>query len=134
MAFTDKIILTGKINPDLFDEIAMETAKFIAPPEHDRKNSNKNKSTQLRKYYDEILMWHQKINQDKTKYSEYLPLIKMINAKVAYAEGRNLVTKEFVELMRHCLRQLDEKEISTFENCKLFFEAFMGFYKVYKPQ
>jgi CRISPR-associated protein Csm2 len=57
----------------------------------------------------------------------------MINAKVAYAKGRKLVTDEFVDLMRHCLRQLTEKP-ETFKTCKLFFEAFMGFYKVYKPQ
>jgi CRISPR-associated protein Csm2 len=38
-----------------------------------------------------------------------------------------------VDLMRHCLGQLTEEK-KTFETCKLFFEAFMGFYKMYKPQ
>jgi CRISPR-associated protein Csm2 len=128
MAFTDRIILTGEIDPKLFDEIAEQTAKHIADADRD-----KNKSTQLRKYYDELSMWEQKIKQNPKQYSEYLPLIKMINAKVAYAKGRKLVTDEFVELMRHCLRQLTDKP-ESFKNCKLFFEAFMGFYKVYKPQ
>lgn len=128
MAFTDPIILTGVIKPELFDEIAEQTAKYIADIDKD-----KNKSTQLRKYYDELSMWEQKIKQSPDKYVEYLPLIKMLNAKVAYAKGRKLVTDEFVELMRHCLRQLTDKP-ETFKTCKLFFEAFMGFYKVYKPQ
>jgi CRISPR-associated protein Csm2 len=111
---------------DLFDEVADETAKTIAD------SGDKNKSTQLRKYYDELCMWDQKIKQDKQKYIEYLPLIKMLNAKVAYANGRKLVDDNFVKLMRHCLGQLTEN-VESFETCKLFFEAFMGFYKMYKP-
>lgn len=115
-------------NPDLFDRIADETAECIA------QNRNSNKSTQLRKFYDELCMWEQKIKQNDEQYKEYLPLIKMLNAKVAYAHGRKeLVDKNFVDLMRHCLGQLTEDK-KTFETCKLFFEAFMGFYKVYKPQ
>ena len=113
--------------PDLFDEIANQTALTIAD------SGNKNKSTQLRKYYDELCMWHQKIEQDKQKYVEYLPLIKMLNAKVAYARGRDLVDDNFVKLMRHCLGQLTENE-ESFKTCKLFFEAFMGFYKMHKPK
>jgi CRISPR-associated protein Csm2 len=132
MVFTDRIIFTGKIDPELFDGIADKTAKFIATPVDEKKDGQKNKSTQLRKYYDELSMWEQKIKQNPEKYSEFLPLIKMINAKVAYANGRKLVDDNFLILMRHCLSQLTEDK-KTFENCKLFFEAFMGFYKVYKP-
>jgi CRISPR-associated protein Csm2 len=139
MAFTDRIIFTGKIDPDLFDGIADKTAEFIAKPADERKDGQKNKSTQLRKYYDELSMWEQKIRQisDKDKADEYyknnLPLIKMLNAKIAYANGRKLVDDNFLKLMRHCLGQLTEDK-KTFETCKLFLEAFMGFYKVYKPQ
>ncbi len=111
---------------DLFDEVANQTALTIAD------SGDKNKSTQLRKYYDELCMWDQKIKQDPTKYTEYLPLIKMLNAKVAYANGRKLVDDNFVKLMRHCLGQLNEHKTS-FETCKLFFEAFMGFYKMHRP-
>ncbi|MDP2901544.1 MAG: type III-A CRISPR-associated protein Csm2 [Methylovulum sp.] len=112
---------------DLFDEVANQTAITIAD------SGDKNKSTQLRKYYDELCMWDQKIKQDKQKYVEYLPLIKMLNAKVAYANGRKLVDDNFVKLMRHCLSQLNENE-ESFKTCKLFFEAFMGFYKMHKPK
>lgn len=112
---------------DLLDGIANATAECIA------QSKKGNKSTQLRKYYDELLMWDQKIKQNPAQYLDYLPLIKMINAKVAYAKGRDLVDENFVKLMRHCLGQVNEDK-KTFETCKLFFEAFMGFYKVYKPQ
>lgn len=128
MAFTDRIILTGEITHDLFDEVADNAARYIAEA-----SGQKNKSTQLRKYYDELSMWEQKIKQSPDRYNEYLPLIKMLNAKVAYASGRNLVDQNFVDLMRVCLKQLTPEKPEAFKNCKLFFEAFMGFYKVYKP-
>jgi CRISPR-associated protein Csm2 len=131
MAFTDSIKF-DKVEPDLFDSTAEKVAKLISTPVDERKDKNKNKSTQLRKYYDELCMWDQKIKQNPNNYAEYLPLIKMLNAKVAYAKGRDLVDQNFVDLMRHCLTQVTTDK-KTFETCKLFFEAFMGFYKMYKP-
>lgn len=116
----------AKNSADLFDDIANKAAETIAD------SGDKNKSTQLRKYYDELAMWDQKIKQNPDKYVEYLPLIKMLNAKVAYANGRKLVDDNFVKLMRHCLGQLTNDK-KTFETCKLFFEAFMGFYKMHRP-
>jgi len=116
-------------SPELFDRIADETAKTIA----DSGKRDENKPTQLRKFYDEIGLWDQKIRQNRDQYSEYLPLIKMINAKVAYANGRRLVDDNFRDLMRHCLDQVTE-ERQSFETFKLFFEAFMGFYKMHKPK
>ena len=115
---------------DLFDEVAEETAKIIS---HTKKEKE-NKATQLRKYYDEIIMWEQKIRQTPDKYLEYLPFIKMLNAKVAYAKGRELVDDNFVLLMRHCTKEIQEDDIQTFYTFKLFFEAFMGFYKMHKPK
>jgi CRISPR-associated protein Csm2 len=119
---------------DLFDEVANQTAITIAD------SGDKNKSTQLRKYYDELCLWDKKLSQimedDKANefYKNNLPLIKMLNAKVAYANGRKLVDDNFVKLVRHCLgkEQLTEDK-ESFKTCKLFFEAFMGFYKMHRP-
>lgn len=113
---------------DLFDGVANRTAETIAQAR------NENKATQLRKYYDEIIMWEQKVRQSPDKYLEYLPFIKMLNAKVAYAKGRKLVDQNFVDLMRHCTKEIDDKDINTFYTFKLFFESFMGFYKMHKPK
>lgn len=55
----------------------------------------------------------------------------MLNAKAAYAKGRNHVTENFVRLISHCLNQVDD--IETLRNFKLFFEAFLGFYKLHGP-
>jgi len=115
---------------DLFDAVANKTAETIA----NNRSRDVNKSTQLRKYYDEIIMWEQKIRQNPDNYSEYIPFIKMLNAKVAYANGRNLVDTNFVDLMRHCTGQIQEDDINSFYTFKLFFEAFMGFYKMHKPK
>ncbi len=124
------LIQFDNVSPKLYDEVANATALCIANSDEIR---DANKSTQLRKYYDEFCMWEQKIKQDESNYVEYLPLIKMINAKVAYANGRKLVDRNFVDLMRHCLSQLTEDK-ESFKRCKYFFEAFMGFYKMHKPK
>ena len=74
----------------LFADIAQEAARTIAAAGAGRNN----KSSQLRKFYDELVMWHDKVAFEKTadaraaKYRELAPFIKMMNAKVAYARGR----------------------------------------------
>jgi CRISPR-associated protein Csm2 len=131
---------TGKINlkepgTDLFDTVAEDTARKIAEG-----GPRRNKSTQLRRFYDEIVMWDQRIRQLKEEErarvygTQYLPLIKMLNAKAAYAESRELVDRNFVELLRRGLSQLDPDKPGVFCNFKLFMEAFMGFYKLHGPK
>jgi CRISPR-associated protein Csm2 len=111
---------------ELFDTIADNTACVIAKPQ----NRDHNKSTQLRGFYDEILMWEQKTRSlSQEQFDEVLPLIRMINARVAYTKGRNLVDQNFFDLVRHCLQQVNSP--ATMRNCKLFMEAFMGFFKVH---
>jgi CRISPR-associated protein Csm2 len=135
---TSKIIFSAaKLDEELFSEVASETAKTIAgnPSKHI------NKSTQLRRFYDEIVMWEHKTmllanikeeEQREEKFTEMLPFIKMINAKVAYAEGRKLVDSNYVKLMSHCLSQV--KDQASMKHFKLFMEAFMGFYKLERPK
>ena len=48
----------------------------------------------------------------------------MLNAKAAYAQGRQHVDANFVALIARCLGQVDSPE--TLRNFKLFFEAFLG--------
>jgi CRISPR-associated protein Csm2 len=111
----------------LFDEVANKSAQVISEPQ----TRDANKSTQLRKFYDEVVMWDQKTRQNPEKYTEYLPLVKMLNAKVAYAKGRKLVDDNFVTLMRCCISQLDEHDKQSLYTFKLFLEAVMGFHKMY---
>jgi CRISPR-associated protein Csm2 len=115
-----------KLDPELFNSVAKSAAVSVASG-----GDRVNKATQLRKFYDEIVLWDNKVLLHPEKFDEYLPFIKMLNAKVAYAEGRKLVDRTFVDLLGNGLQQvICPKTLHTF---KLFMEAFMGFYKQERP-
>lgn len=116
------IRLAKPIDPQLFNTIAHDAAKAVAGADRFR-----NKSTQLRRFYDELVLWETRASQQPAKFDEFLPFILMINAKAAYAEGRKLVDRTFVNLLHHTLGKV--KDADTLTTCKLFWEAFMGFYK-----
>lgn len=123
--------LLQKINfasPDvaLFDTTAEEIAKQVSQPK------DLNKSTQLRRFYDEVVVWHSKIQQNPKDFEKFLPFIRMLNAKVSYAQGRKLVDAQFTSLIQDCTRKVTD--VNSFNNFKTFFEAFLGFYKVHKPK
>jgi CRISPR type III-A-associated protein Csm2 len=95
-----------------------------------------NKPTQIRKFYDEVCMWAEK-TRSVDAFEKNLPFIKMMNAKVAYARGRELVDDKFVAWFSSCLSQIrsaDEVGMATFQNFRTLFEAFIGFYKVARPK
>ena len=125
------------LDKDLFDGIAKEAAGIVA---NDRP---KTKTSQLRRFYDELLRWEARVNdgdpkEAKERLREHLPFIRMMNAKAAYAngrkaQGRSLVGPSFVTLLRRCLEQVGD-DPAALRNSKLFFEAFMGFYKRHGPQ
>jgi CRISPR-associated protein Csm2 len=93
----------------------------------------KNKSTQLRKFYDELVMWFEKVHLERrpksasSKYTEVAPFIKMMNAKAAYARGREHVDECFEQMFSHVIAK--SAMPTTLKHAKLFMEAFMGFYK-----
>jgi CRISPR-associated protein Csm2 len=122
---TSKILLKN-IAVNLFDSVAQNAAEKIAD------NRNSNKPTQLRRFYDEIVMWESKASLNPEKFPEYLPFVKMLNAKAAYALGRKLVDENYVKLIGDCLKQVETA--SDMRHFKLFMEAFMGFYKEKRPK
>ncbi len=110
------------LDAELFNGIAKQAAQAVSAADR-----NRNKTTQLRRFYDELCMWEEKVARQPEKFDEYLPFIRMLNAKAAYAEGRKLVDRTFVDLLAKTLQETTSAE--TFASCKLFWEAFMGFYK-----
>jgi len=123
----NRIRFAAPLAPELFNEIAKEAAQGVA-----RADAYRNKPTQLRRFYDELLLWEMRVSQQPAdlqaaKFAECLPFIRMLNAKAAYAEGRKLVDRSFVDLMHHTLGEVASPE--TLTTCKYFWEAFMGFYK-----
>ncbi|MBK7543156.1 MAG: type III-A CRISPR-associated protein Csm2 [Candidatus Competibacteraceae bacterium] len=125
---TDKIVF-DPLDAELFNKVAQQTAKTIA------ENGGFNKPSQIRKFYDELCLWEAKVNQvaaqADARFNECWPFILMLNAKAAYAKGRKLVDDNFVKLVSHSLNQV--KSPRTLRLCKLFFEAFLGFYKELRP-
>lgn len=124
---TNKIVF-AQLDADLFNGVARQVAETI------NENRSANKPSQIRKFYDELCLWETKVNQDSEKderFAEYLPFILMLNAKAAYAKGRKLVDDNFVKLIGDSLKQV--KDPATLRICKLFFEAFLGFYKELRP-
>lgn len=118
--FTIKLV--KPLDPELFNSTAKNAAEAVS-----NSDRNRNKSTQLRRFYDELVLWETRANQQPAKFDEYLPFIRMINAKAAYAEGRKLVDRTYVNLLQQTLAEVKNPE--TLTACKLFWEAFMGFYK-----
>ena len=111
---------------EIFSDIAQRAAKRI------KTNKNVNKTTQLRKFYDELTMWNDRVQlvreNKQGKFQELIPFIKMLKAKVAYAEGRKHVDKSFSEVFNRCIDQINNVE--TLRDAKLFMEAVMGFCKL----
>ena len=114
------------LSKELFDEIADECAKIIS----ESKKKETNKSTQLRRFYDELVLWDERAGISEEAFKNALPFIFMIKSKVAYAKGRGTVDYVFQEFMNRLIDQITD--IKTLKNAKLFMEAMMGFYKSYK--
>ncbi|MBP9059549.1 MAG: type III-A CRISPR-associated protein Csm2 [Rhodoferax sp.] len=128
------IKLQAPVSVELFASVAEDKAISVARAGGRRNN----KSTQLRKFYDELVMWFDKVNLERTKedkvskYTEVAPFIKMMKAKVAYAKGREHVDSCFEQMFSELIRQIDSPE--SLKHAKLFMEAFMGFYKVHEEK
>jgi CRISPR-associated protein Csm2 len=114
---------------EIFSSIAENAAKQI------KSTTSANKTTQLRKFYDELAMWNDRVQTAKdriAKYRELEPFIKMLKAKVAYAEGRKHINADFSEIFNQCIDEV--KSAETLRDAKLFMEAVMGYCKLEETQ
>jgi CRISPR-associated protein Csm2 len=121
-------IVFGDIQPTLYSDIAEEAAKTVAG---ENRKSPKNKPSQLRRFYDELVMLQDKVGSNQQHFDQQHPFIQMLKAKVAYALGREKVDENFQALLRHVVDQA--KDPAALKQARLFMEAFMAFYKVYRP-
>ncbi|MGY4676978.1 type III-A CRISPR-associated protein Csm2 [Pasteurella sp. P03HT] len=127
----------GNDRPDgIFSDIAEQAAEKIKKDTRDSSKINKenNKTTQLRKFYDELAMWNDRVQKPQTKqareeeYKNLEAFIKMLKAKVAYAEGRKHINSNFSSVFNECIDQVSSAE--TLREAKLFMEAVMGYCKL----
>ena len=110
--------------PDLFDDAALAVAQKL---DLEAGRSNKNKSTQIRRFYDELVSWQERINGEPEKFKQFEAFIRMLNAKVAYAKGRGLVGDEFERWFRECIKATTSA--TALNHFRLHFEAVLGFLK-----
>ena len=122
----NEIKFGGEKPTEIFSDIAQRAAQHI------KQSNNVNKTTQLRKFYDELAMWNDRVQLARenkaNKFQELAPFIKMLKAKVAYARGRKHVDDHFLEVFNRCIDQANNVE--TLRDAKLFMEAVMGFCKL----
>jgi CRISPR-associated protein Csm2 len=122
-----EVAFGSKIHPTLYSDIAERAAQNVA-----QRDRNKNKPAQLRRFYDELVLLHDKIVREPARFEAQLPFIQMLKAKVAYATGRGNVDETFRSLL---CRVVDQTvDVETLRQARLFMEAFMAFYKVYRPR
>ena len=115
-------IKLDKLEIDIFSDTARNAAEHIS------QNKDKNKSTQLRKFYDELAMWHDKVFQAASReeaYQNAAPFIQMLRAKAAYSKGRSHVDDNFIAVFNQIIGQIHNAD--TLKNATLFFEAVLGF-------
>lgn len=117
----------SKIDPELFSSVALSAAQQVS-----KAGDKVNKPTQLRRFYDELCLWEQRVLEQQESFDDCLPFIRMLNAKVAYAKGRDLVDDTYQSLFQHTLNEI--KDAASLRTCKLFWEAFTGFYKQERPR
>ena len=122
-------IKLDKLEIDIFSDTARNAAEHIS------QNKDKNKSTQLRKFYDELAMWHDKVFQAASReeaYQNAAPFIQMLRAKAAYSKGRSHVDDNFIAVFNQIIGQIHNAD--TLKNAKLFFEAVLGFRRANKQK
>jgi len=111
---------------ELFNAEAEKIANLLA-----QARNNLNKSTQIRRFYDELVGWQERIDGDDEKFKQFEAFIKMLNAKVAYAKGRKLVDEEFEKWFRDCIKSTTSAK--ALDHFGLHFEAVLGFLKALRP-
>jgi len=112
------------IRPELFSIDAENLAKKLV-------DEKLNKRTQIRKFYDEVVRLNTLSRSNPKDWENILPYLHMMIAKAVYAEGRKLVTHDFVSFIRESVGQV--KTPGDLDVFSTLFEAFMGFYRKYGP-
>jgi len=128
----------GEVNPLAFSEVAQKIAHKIHQEGLNRRGkAEKNKSTQLRKYYDVIFSLNQRAKMGGSNWNAILAQLHRQLALVHYAKGRDLVTESFVAMMDELIKAVSDAEEQGKKDLEVitnFLEAFMAFYKECRPR
>jgi CRISPR-associated protein Csm2 len=106
---------------DFFSTCASDFATII----HDEGGQRKNKSSQIRRFFEELILWDERCEESDELCQERLPFIRLMCAKSAYSKGRDLISPSFHEVFTHLVQKIDDYK--TLKNARLFMEATIGF-------
>ncbi|HBD08000.1 MAG TPA: type III-A CRISPR-associated protein Csm2 [Syntrophobacteraceae bacterium] len=113
------------LRTDIFSTTAEKMASVFAEA-----NDRINKRSQIRKFYDEVIRLNSMAKTSDENWENLLPYVHMLIAKATYAEGRNLVSNDFVKFMKDCIKQIEtQMDLQVFAD---LFESLMGFYRKYR--
>lgn len=118
---------TGKNLNHIVDIPASKWAEWLA-----KKNGGNVGPTQLRRFYQDIKAIEARSKGD-SDFDSLRPLIKLLKSKTAYARGRKKVPQGFYDLIDKCVAKAQENE-DEFRGFVMFFEALVGFHRMYKPK
>jgi CRISPR-associated protein Csm2 len=93
---------------------------------------NKNKPSQIRKFFDEVIRLNMAAKSGQHDWDHIQPLVHMVTAKAAYAQGRGTITPGFTRFIKNSVQKIETRDdLNVFA---LVFEAFVGFYKLHRPK
>lgn len=123
----------NQIRAELFQEAEEIADKILEEPVEGKKPLS---STQLRRYYNEVKALDYRVKgwrtlkpqEQEVKFTEILPLIKLLRAKVEYKRNAKAgrISKSFAQFMADCIHSVNS--LREFEAFVMFFEAVVGFY------
>lgn len=121
--YVDKSETKLKVNPLYIIDYPIEIKNLMEK----EGGKDKNKQSQIRKYYDYCLRIDQKLNHFKRDYSFVEADVKDLIPKVTYARNRNVVSDVFVKFIEKNVNSIkDEKDYYAFIK---HFEAIVAFMK-----
>jgi len=122
-------LLPEQFNPEL--KIADKAAiYFFQQDEHQKKD--RLKSTQLRKFFHALKdierTYKTKKENDPFNFSDVSPVLP----ELAYALGRELIPREFYDLMKECLSDRKLKTVKDYRRFIEFLTAILAYHKMHK--
>ncbi len=86
-------------------------------------------NNQLRKIFTQLKGIETQLKQNEEKFDKYKNNIFLIMPQVAYAFGRNVITKEFYNLMKACIKPNKIKAPKDYYCFVSFFTAIVAYFK-----
>lgn len=125
-----------RLRPELLDDYAIEKAGDFIP--HKTKDAKENlKTTQMRRFYDELKAIERKIMSGDTQtqqanFERDRHLIVMFKAKAVYAERRGVAPKAFTQFIFDHVASINN--LDDFKGFLKVFEAVVAFHKFFSPE